>query len=177
MKNILIYSVFSILLYSCQSINQKEEKYFKDGTLKEINNKRYGKLHGPYKAYFPNGQLRANGFFKNGKIDGEWKYWYLDGTILSIQEFNHGKLTNLNAWDKNSKQTLKDGTGVAILLYPTGDVMSMSEYKDCQLNGKTETWFENGKKESEIHYINGKPNGTWYFWNIDGTLKKKEEYQ
>jgi len=177
MKNIFFYSVCFMLINSCQSFSQKEEKYYKDGALMEISNKRNGKLDGPYKAYFPNGQLRAEGFFENGSMDGEWKYWYLDGTILCIQEFNHGELNNLNVWDKDSKQILKDGTGIAILLYPNGNIMSRSEYKNFQLHGKTETWFENGTKESEIEYINGEPHGIWYFWNENGTMKKKDEYQ
>ncbi|MFN8134362.1 MAG: hypothetical protein U0Z17_03735 [Bacteroidales bacterium] len=149
MKNLSLYLVYVILLFSCHSFNQKEVKYFKDGTLSEVCYKKNGKLNGRFEAYFPNGQLRSSGIFKNGEMDGKWKYWYMDGTILSIQEYKYGRLISLNSWDKNSIQTLKDGTGVALLYYLNGNVMSRSEYKDCVLDGKTETWFESGNKESK----------------------------
>jgi antitoxin component YwqK of YwqJK toxin-antitoxin module len=71
---------------------------------------------------------------------------------------------------------IKDGTGVTIHYYPSGQTESIMSYKDNVYHGKCETWFPNGLKASESFYENGKPVGTWKYWDEYGELIKIEEY-
>ncbi len=39
------------------------------------------------------------------------------------------------------------------------------------------TWYEDGRKESEKHYVFGKPDGTWVYFNADGSERRRETYK
>src|SRR5690606_9374678 len=151
------------LLVSC-SAHRQEKEYFHNGQLKEQISYKNNTLDGEYKAFYENGQLRAHGTYKNGKMTGTWKYWYLNGNLLSEALYNdNGELIGLKAWDESGKQTIKDCTGKAILLYPDGKRMSQVSYRNCRMHGQWITWFENGQVQSEIYYEDGIPVGTWKF--------------
>ena len=164
------------LLISCSAQEQKKE-YFDNGQLKEQIPLKNNTLNGEYEAFYESGQLRAQGIYKNGKMTGSWKYWYLNGQLLSEASYNdEGELIDLKAWDDSGKQTIKDCTGKAILLYPDGKQMSQVSYRRCKMHGQWITWFENGQIESEIYYEEGIPVGTWKYRNPDGTIQKVESY-
>jgi len=156
--------------------NEVRSEYYTNGQLKESTEYRGDLPHGYFKAYYESGDLRASGSFEEGIMVGTWKYWYKDGTQMSEGVYKDGQLTNMQAWDKVGNQTIKDCNGTAILYYPTGVPMSQVSYKNCLMDGKWITWFEDGNVESEFYYDAGIPTGIWKFWNPDGTLQKAEKH-
>lgn len=146
------------------------ENKFPSGSTKERYSLCKKMFHGEYKAYYDNGQLRAEGEYTKNIMVGEWRYYYPNGKLLSVQKFNNGKLVNIDAWDENSIQLMKAGTGTFELFYPTGEKMSKVTYKSCLQDGTWLSWFENGLIASEIHYNEGTPTGIWKFWDEKGNL-------
>lgn len=169
---LIVLLVFT--LCSCETEVHKD--YYSNGTLKEEYSKRNGKFVGKYKALYEDGKPQAIGEFNKGQFDGVWQYYYPNGQIQSIQKYKDGKVVSLNYWDLNGVQIIKDGTGVAKHYYPNGKIESIMSYKNNVLHGKCETWLENGIKTTELFYDNGKPIGTWKYWNESGKLIKTENY-
>ena len=59
----------------------------------------------------------------------------------------------------------------AITLHENGQKEKEGTYKDGKLDGKWTTWYENGQKEYEGTYKNGELDGKWTFFNEDGSIK------
>jgi antitoxin component YwqK of YwqJK toxin-antitoxin module len=49
-------------------------------------------------------------------------------------------------------------------------------YVDGKLEGVETTWHKNGRKWIEAHYVGGHNHGPRYIWNKDGTKVKEEHY-
>lgn len=138
---------------------------------------RNGKLSGGYKAYYETGTISGEGQFRKGLPVGTWFWYYTGGEIMTIEKHNRkGKIIGLDGWDEKGNQVVSNGTGTFIRLYPDGTVKSKAGFKDCMFDGANEAWYPNGVKEYEFFYKDGKPVGTWRFWNMDGTLNKTESY-
>lgn len=153
------------------------KKYYPNGSLEEKGKVRNGQFIGDYVYYSEEGIILAEGKFRDGHPVGIWHYYYSDGSILSIQEYNKkGKTVALDCWDQNGNQVVKNGTGTFIKYFPDGSVESIINYKDYGLDGLNEGWYSNGIKEHEFYYKEGKPVGTWRFWDINGILYRTEEY-
>jgi uncharacterized protein len=175
MKLIRILFIVGLLVSCCAEEHKRE--YFENGQLKEQIPYKNNSLNGEYKAFYESGQLRVQGIYKSGKMTDAWKYWHLNGRPMSEALYtDDGELIDLQAWDESGKQTIKDCTGVAILLYPNGKPMSQVSYRKCKMHGQWITWFEDGQIESEIYYEDGIPAGIWKYWNPDGTVQKIERY-
>ncbi|RPH31200.1 MAG: toxin-antitoxin system YwqK family antitoxin [Bacteroidales bacterium] len=171
----LLYLTLGLfILSSCET--QVHRDYYSDGTLKEEYCIRKGKFTGKYKAFYQDGKPHAIGEYRKGKMTGLWQYYYSDGKTQSIQKFTNGKATSIDFWDKDGTQVIKDGTGVAKLYDSSGLIESIMSYKDNVFHGKCETWFPNGIKATELYYEDGKPKGTWRYWNENGELIKTEKY-
>jgi len=109
-------------------------------------------------------------------MDGLWQHFYSSGNRKSIEEYSKGKLINFNYWDEEGTQKIIDGTGVVKQYYPSGLLQSVLSYRDNVFHGKSETWYSDGIKEMEYYYENGKPTGTWTYWDEFGRVIKIKEY-
>lgn len=171
--------ILFLLLLSTFSCNKPNvyKKYYPDGSLEEKGEVRNGKFTGDYVYYSEKGIILAEGKFRNGHPIGIWYYYYSDGSIQSIQEYNkRGKTVVLDCWDQNGNQVVKNGTGTFIKYFPDGSIESNINYKDYKFDGLNEGWYSNGIKEHEFYYQDGKPVGTWRFWDMNGILYRTEEY-
>ena len=81
-----------------------------------------------------------------------------------------------------SKQVLKapDGALVNHGGYTRWHDNGQKEYESTYVEGKLEgvetTWHKNGQKWVEAHYIAGQKHGPRYIWNESGTKVKEEHY-
>lgn len=179
-RNVLIYFILLlvfILIYSSCNKTNVYKKYYPNGSLEEKGKVRNGQFIGDYVYYSEEGIILAEGKFRDGHPVGIWHYYYSDGSILSIQEYNKkGKTVALDCWDQNGNQVVKNGTGTFIKYFPDGSVESIINYKDYKFDGLNEGWYSNGIKEHEFYYQDGKPVGTWRFWDMNGILYRTEEY-
>ena len=67
-------------------------------------------------------------------------------------------------------------TGKYLCKYENGQKESEGRYKNGKLDGKQTVWYENSQKESEINYKNGKLNGKWVLWNKRGQKVRQKNY-
>lgn len=109
---------------------------------------RYGKREGVWTTWHENGQKRWEGFYKNGEKAGTWTAWYENGQKLSEHLYKY------LVW-----------TGVS----------TKTEVRDRALLSET-YWYENGQKWWEGSLKDGKKEGTWTWWNEDGTVDKTEQH-
>ena len=83
-----------------------------------------------------------------------------------------------------------DGQNIVVLLnetnpysgrylckYDNGQKEQEGRYKDGRLTGKWTIWYESGQKESEVNYKNGQKDGKSTWWNKKGQKVKQKNYK
>jgi len=68
-------------------------------------------------------------------------------------------------------------TGEYLCKYENGQKEKEGRYIDGKLIGKSTTWYENGQKKSEANYKNGKLDGKSTWWNKRGQKIRQKEYK
>ncbi len=69
-------------------------------------------------------------------------------------------------------------TGRYLCKYEDGQKEKEGRYKDGRLIGKWTVWYESGQKESEANYKNGKLDGKLIEWfQFNGQIKREENYK
>jgi antitoxin component YwqK of YwqJK toxin-antitoxin module len=101
--------------------------------------------------FFPKTKWRER-HFKNGLLDGVETFWREDGVKSVEQHYKNGEKDGLETY----WYTISDR------YYPTdgrkckqGNKKSTQYYKDGLLHGKKTTWDEDGKKTSEVNFVDG----------------------
>ena len=83
---------------------------------------------------------------------------YLTGNMLNVKNYN--KYIDIY------------GTGIHYFL----DKQVASNYGRVIYNGIYQTWHDNGKKEIECNFVNGKKNGLYQEWHKNGEIYRKSNY-
>ena len=68
-------------------------------------------------------------------------------------------------------------TGKYLCNYDNGQKEKEGNYEDGKLNGKWTIWYESGQKESEVNYKNGKLDGKSTWWNKNGQTVRQKNYK
>ena len=68
-------------------------------------------------------------------------------------------------------------TGIYLCKYDNGQKEKEGRYKDGRLMGKWTVWYESGQKESEANYKNGKLDGKSTWWNKRGQKVRQKNYK
>ena len=68
-------------------------------------------------------------------------------------------------------------TGKYLCKYDNGQKEKEGRYKDGRLTGKWTVWYESGQKESEANYKNGKLDGKSTLWNKRGQKIRQKNYK
>ena len=67
-------------------------------------------------------------------------------------------------------------TGIYLCKYDNGQKEKEGRYKDGRLISKWTVWYESGQKESEANYKNGKLDGKSTWWNKRGQKIRQKNY-
>ena len=131
MKIIYTLTIFSCLLFACQS----NEKNPADASTKKENLVEF--KNGIYTEWYPG---KKNKKFEGAKDEkylrqGKWVFFSEGGTELSITFYTHG---------------LKDG--FTMVKYPSGRMHYRGEYHNDKIVGLWTTYDESGKITSEKDY-------------------------
>jgi antitoxin component YwqK of YwqJK toxin-antitoxin module len=143
-----------------------------------------GKMAGEMLTYFPDGKISSRAEMQNGKFNGVSTNYYPDGAVRA-------RMTQVDDLP----------TGVAMEFYPDGKVQSRQQYGDkggllsiqryspqgvlvlerrwdAQLReqGTSRSWYENGKPEQAIDYVNDRRDGWSRVWREDGGLQSECRY-
>jgi len=177
-KKFLFLSI--ALITSIASCAQKQEKIYYDKDWKGcskskaefyriVNYDENGKPIGKIMDYFITGELQAEieGALNIDKID-ESKSKYIG---LSTGFYKSGK---------KQFEIIRDNQGIVVTRkswFENGQFRRYKEYKDGNLNGKTQEWDEEGQILLDIDYTNGKKDGKLLsYWN-NGNAKRNDEYK
>ena len=68
-------------------------------------------------------------------------------------------------------------TGKYLCKYNNGQKEKEGRYKDGKLDGKWNVWYENGQKWYEGNYKDGKKDGKWTWWNKNGQKVRQKNYK
>lgn len=79
-------------------------------------------------------------------------------------------------WYYKNKKIRKHGfyNGVTVTYYENGDKESEKTFLNGKPNGPYKTYYQGGKLETEGAFAKGLKTGEWIHYNIDGTVREKE---
>ena len=123
--------------------------------FRKLTHYKNGKMDGVSMIRYENGKLRHKSNYSNGKFNGVVSEWFDNGQKKSESIFKNGKQQGLEiTWYMHNGQKWGEGN-----------------FSNGQREGIWTSWFDNGQKKSEGSFRNGKMNGSWIFYNKNGSLR------
>ncbi|MDO8033049.1 toxin-antitoxin system YwqK family antitoxin [Janthinobacterium sp. SUN128] len=134
--------------------------YFPDGKLSNRTQVSKGKFNGSTTDYYPDGSIHSNMTQRNDLPVGEALEFYPDGKVQTRQQYGD------------------DGGLLSIQRYSPQGVLVLERRWDAKLReqGTSRSWYENGKPEQAIQYVNDRRDGWSRSWHEDGSLKSECRY-
>lgn len=131
--------------------------------------------------YYMNGQLSWKGNFFKDMRSGFWRYYYENGVQKAMTRYLIKSSVVKGEKVKKSKgSSLKPNVEIHYTIspcdslveyYPNGKLKVRILYgKEGGLNGTCDYYYENGSKNFEGAFANGKKIGTWNYFCADGSL-------
>ena len=178
MEGIFIVFFSLTILISCNTT----EKYYDNGTLKEIGKTSNGLKTGEWKFYHENGVLFQVGKYYEDKEVGKWELYHKNERLWQVGKFNEGKQTG--EWLFFHSNGNSEGVGTLL------NGAKVGIWKWNHTNGKiyTERLWENGKLKQIISCFDGEGNeldkgslisgsGTLNLFDIDGNQLETIRYE
>lgn len=164
---IIVILVLSNILSAQNTINQTDEKGFKQGKW-VVKDKQ--------------GIIKYKGQFNNDVPYGEFTYYYKSGSVKAISRiFNDGQSSYTKTFHKNGNM-LAEGKYVnrkkdSVWNYYANDkdkrLVAVEAYKNNSKHGTWKSFYSNGNVAEEITYIKGVKEGLWKQYFEDGSIKFK----
>ncbi len=146
-----------------------------------------GRKEGKWIKYFENTKMKYQGQFHKDKPVGKFIYYYNTGEVRAEVEFSDdGKTGNNTTYYKSGNKMaqgvyidkLKDGTWNYFLDEPPTPVISVEEYSNGKLNGKSITYYpESGEPAEVVMFVDGRKNGKLMKYFPDGTVMTESSYK
>lgn len=131
--------------------------YFPDGALASRTAVKQGKFHGPSTFYFRDGKVQSTVSYVMDAPDGEEREYYLNGKVAKKRSYsNNGVL-------RSEQQYGEQGV---LLVQRQWDQRQREQ-------GAFRSWYESGKPQQLIEYVDGVREGWSRTWGEDGTLEKE----
>ena len=135
-------------------------------------------------SYWSNGAKSSEGVFINKNKDGKWLYYNESGKLVAEDNYVAGKkqgvckifsaengvLLQEENWDKNLLN------GEYIEYYITGDIRVKWHHKNGKIDGDFESYFLDGQVWNKGQYVAGLRHGTWICYDTEGNEVKIEEF-
>ncbi|PHV29285.1 hypothetical protein CSQ93_04155 [Janthinobacterium sp. BJB426] len=145
---------------------------------------RGGKMEGEMLTYFPDGKISSRAEMQNGKFNGVSTNYYPDGAVRArmtqVNDLPTGEALEFYPDGKvQSRQQYGDKGGLlSVQRYSPQGVLVLERKWDAQLReqGTSRSWYENGKPEHEIEYVNDRRDGWSRSWHADGSVKNECQY-
>lgn len=167
------------LLDECQYKSGKRNgtfrKYKRDGKVTEITAFADGEPEGKSEHYASNGVLIWSGELHLGFYHGIVKDYYFNGQLRSTIEYKMGKPWNMiEAYTRYGapldRGTLKNGTGIFFEYNEGGSRVGSVELLDGKFNGTFRTYFLDGNIEVECEYRNDTMRGVYRDFYPEGGI-------
>ena len=148
-------------------------KFFQ-GNFKE------GKKDGVQIFWSEKNKKTSEQIYKDGKLDGLSTKWYLNGNKSSEQIFSRGKLISAVGWKPNGDRCpstrVREGVGVLVSYSDFGDESKRENFTNDEKKKVVEK-YTNGKTREEGYYKNGRKDGLWIYYRLDGNENFRITYQ
>lgn len=153
---------------------------------KKIKDKLYYHPNSPKvtaETYHPNGKKASEGIFINKNKDGKWLYYNSSEKLVAEESYLSGKKQGVFKLYSPEDGTLleeeswKNGilNGEHIEYFTTGSIRLKWHHKDGKIDGAFESYYLDGKVWNKGQYIAGLRNGTWTCYDREGNEMKIEE--
>lgn len=182
MKKLIIISIFSFIVFSCQNTEKEynlsdivinEEIYYKKFSDEIIN----GKI---FSYSIPDSVKVYHGNIRNGKKQGKWVFFREDnGQIDFIQNYKdgllHGPYISYFKGNKEFEDNYVNGVehGKSFQYYESGEIFSECFINQGKLDGECIGYYKSGKILNRENYKDDNPDGEYieYFENGNVNIK------
>ncbi|MCC7641810.1 MULTISPECIES: toxin-antitoxin system YwqK family antitoxin [unclassified Janthinobacterium] len=160
------------------------QTFDENGKLSSSYTLRGGKMEGEMLTYFPDGKISSRSEMHDGKSNGVTTHYYPDGAVharmTQVDDLPVGEALEFYPDGKvQSRQRYGDKGGLLSLQrYSPQGVLVLERRWDAQWReqGTSRSWYENGKPEQSIEYVNDRRDGWSRSWHEDGSLKSECQY-
>ncbi len=156
-----------------------KEYYISNNAIKRSIPHIKGKKDGTALEFYSNGQKKSSIPYVNDTKQGAYTKWHNDqnSSILEKGSYIADSVWMVEeAYNRSGKQILTDGNGLLEHYYDSGVVRSLSFFKDKLLDGKHESFFDDGNLSLLGQYRSGKKIGNWVGYYKSGTKYYQEKY-
>ena len=115
----------------------------------------FGIPSGPQKYFYPNGKLAREGLYKDNLPVGTETWYGVNGLKMKEKQYVNKMLYKTSHWN------------------PQGIKISSLKYNNELLNGKSVWWYGNGNKKQERTYIDGKLDGKYIDYFVNGNIRSR----
>ena len=133
------------------------------------------------KLMHENGQIELLIQYKDGKMDGLGARWHANGQKVVEGNLKDGKVWTVVGWKPNgekSETNVVKGNGVLVYeYYENGQKQSQLNFKDGKMDGLGTRWYRNGQMEKEVTYRDGKKDGLLTEWYGNGQKRLELNYK
>lgn len=139
---------------------------------------KYGYTVGDAIVYDPLEKTLETYEFNNSKIDGFYTCM-INNKLRAIYYYVDGIPLNGRIYYDNGKLQISRKSGGYLKFY-NDDGKQLSEMgldSSMKYNGISRGWDKNGKINEFGRYLHGDRDGIFYFYNSDGSIKKKERWE
>lgn len=116
--------------------------------------------YGFYESWYDNGVKQTEGYI----LDEKAEFDCAQESYLKMQEMFY-----LNHWEKDSTQTLVNGSGLFTSYHNTAKWASHGQLKNGQEDGEWYYWSPDGTLKKKGAYLNGEKHGRWLEGDVDGS--------
>ncbi len=163
-------------------IRGEQSTYFQTGKLEKRWSISNGLLTGEYIEYLPSEKLSIKGEYKIGQKTGVWEYYNSVGEKF-VRKYIRDTLQG------NSQEHKKDGSivygkylnghevGTWITKSKDSIIIMETNYINGALSGQVKEYYKSGELYVDGFFDNGKKNGEWSVYSIQGKLDTIEIYR
>lgn len=156
------------------------ETFDEDGKLRTRMTYVDGKLEGEMLTYYPDGTVASRNVMNKGKFNGLSTIYYRDGKVRStVNQIN-------DAPDGEEREYHPDGKLASLRVYSDNGVLrSDQQYNEQGVlrvqrqwdrrqreQGSFRSWYDNGKPQQLVEYVDGQREGWSRTWSEDGMLQR-----
>ena len=155
--------------------------WYENGQKKFEYNYKDNRKYGRQTKWRENGQKEWEGNYKNDKRDGLETYWHENGQRKFVQKHKDGKPVGLwIEWYENGKASeqinYKDGSRISVEVWkPNGERCPETNFING--TGTIVNYRQNGQRLFVQNYKNGKLDGLWIQYGVDGTKVQEAKFK
>jgi antitoxin component YwqK of YwqJK toxin-antitoxin module len=173
--------------------------YYKNGVLKSEGNRVDHLLDGSWKFYSDSGHVKNAYYYKKGKKDSLQKTIFPNGKLEAEENYKEDKKNGLSVFydefghkiktvnfiesveNGYAKEFVNDTLVVKMSLYKNGYIVKEESINRIDKKGlKQGVWkryYSNDMVQWEGNYLNGKKNGFFKEYDLEGKVIQKDEYE